>query len=113
RTLTNPLPPPARVLAEATGGLRIAVSDYLVSSAASVSQQLAPPSLAAVDKALLAFRHSLDGLRQSGALRELHTEDVERLFSFPSALEQLRRTLGDLGDRLAERATRPRPASRD
>ena len=113
RTLIEPLPQPARqYLAEATGDLRLVISDYLAGSAASVSGRRAPPSLESVDKALVAFRDSMDLLRQSGTLRELGIEEVERVFSLAFALQQLRGNLGDLADRIAELAKSASPANR-
>jgi uncharacterized membrane protein YccC len=103
RTVTEPLPQPVRqYLAEATGDLRLVISDYLTGSAASVGGRRAPPSLESVDEALLAFRDSVDRLRQSGTLRELGIEEVERVFSLAFALQQLRGNLGELADRIAE-----------
>ena len=108
RTLTEPLPQPSRdYLAGATSDLRLAISDYLARSAASVSGRLAPPALESVDNALLAFRDSMNRLRQSGRLRELGIEEVERVFSLAFALQQLRANLGDLADRIAEHAGSP------
>jgi uncharacterized membrane protein YccC len=114
RTVAQPLPEPSRrCLAEATGNLRLAISDYLAGSAASIGGRRAPPSLDAVDKALLAFRDSMERLRQSGTLRDLGIEEVERVFSFAFALQQLRGNLGDLADRIAEHATSVSPPNRE
>ena len=113
RTVMEPLPQPARqYLAEVTGDLRLVISDYLAGSAASVGGRLTPPSLDSVDKALLAFRDSMDRLRQSGTLRELAIEEVERVLSLAFALLQLRGNLGDLADRIAEHAKSASPAIR-
>ena len=113
RTVIEPLPQPARqYLAEATGDLRLVISEYLAGSAASVGGRRAPPSLDSVDKALLAFRDSMDRLRQSGTLRELAIEEVERVLSLAFALLQLRGNLGDLADRIAEHAKSASPAIR-
>ena len=113
RAVIEPLPQPARqYLAEATGDLRLVISDYLAGSAASVGGRRAPPSLKSVDKALLAFRDSMDQLRHSGTLRELGIEEVERVFSLAFALQQLRGNLGDLADRIAEHAKSASPANR-
>jgi hypothetical protein len=62
------------------------------------------PSLEPVEKALLGFRESMDRLRQSGALPDLNIDEVERVFSFAFAVQQLRGDLGDLEDRIAEHA---------
>jgi uncharacterized membrane protein YccC len=113
RTVMEPLPQPARqYLAEVTGDLRLVISDYLAGSAASVGGRLAPPSLDSVDKALLAFHDSMDQLRQSGTLRELAIEEVERVLSLAFALQQLRGNLGDLADRIAEHAKSASPPIR-
>jgi uncharacterized membrane protein YccC len=112
RTVIELLPQPAlQYLAKATGDLRLVISDYLAGSAASVGGRLAPPSLESVDKALLAFRDSMDRLRQSGTLRELAIEEVERVLSLAFALQQLRGNLGDLADRIAEHAKSASPAN--
>jgi hypothetical protein len=52
----------------------------------------------------------MDRLRQSGTLRELGIEEVERVFSLAFALQQLRGNLGDLADRIAEHARSTSPA---
>jgi len=105
RTVTEPLPQPARqYLEEAMGDLRLAISDYLVGSAASIRGRRVPPSLESVDKALLAFRDSMDRLRQSGTLRDLGIDEVEQVFSLAFAVQQLRGDLSDLADRVAEHA---------
>jgi len=105
RTVTEPLPQSARqYLEEAMGDLRLAISDYLVGSAASIRGRRVPPSLESVDKALLAFRDSMDRLRQSGTLRDLGIDEVEQVFSLAFAVQQLRGDLGDLADRVAEHA---------
>ena len=66
-------------------------------------------SLDPVDQALLAFRDSVDRLRQSGRLRALGIEEVERVFSLAFALHQLRTNLDDLAGRIAEHATFTKP----
>jgi len=105
RTVTEPLPQSARqYLEEAMGDLRLAISDYLVGSAASIRGRRVPPSVESVDKALLAFRDSMDRLRQSGTLRDLGIDEVEQVFSLAFAVQQLRGDLGDLADRVAEHA---------
>ena len=108
RAVAEPLPESARrSLSEAARGLRVAISAYLAGAAAAVSQRRAGPSLEAVDTALLALRHALDGLRESGGFRTLDTDDLERLLSLDFAFQQLRANLGDLADRLAEHALSP------
>jgi hypothetical protein len=54
----------------------------------------------------------MDRLRQSGTLRELGVEEVERVFSLAFALQQLRGNLDDLADRIAEHAKSANPANR-
>jgi uncharacterized membrane protein YccC len=113
RTVTRPLPEPARLhLAEATGDLRRAISNDLADSAASAGRRRAPPSLAPIDQALLAFRQAMDRLRRSGVLRELPIEEVERVFSLAFALQQLRGNLGELADWIAEHAEVRSPTDR-
>lgn len=113
RAVTEPwLQSVHQYLAIAMGDLRPVVSDYLVGSAAFVSGRRAPPPLDAVDTALLEFRDSMGRLRQSGVLRELGIDEVERVFSLAFALDQLRGHLGDLADRIAEPAKSASPANR-
>jgi len=103
RALTEPLPPAAlHELAGAVGYLRRAVADDLAASTTSVRERRPAPSLDVVDEALLAFRDSMDRLRQSGTLRQLAIGDVERVFSLAFALQQLGAHLADLAQRIAE-----------
>ena len=110
RSVTEPLPEPARqYLTEATSQLRWTISDHLAGCAAAVRGRRAPPSLDQVDQALMAFREAMDRLRQSGRLRGLGIEEVERAFSLAFAVQQLRADLGDLAGRIAEHATLANP----
>jgi uncharacterized membrane protein YccC len=104
RAVTEPLPEPARqCLAESLAALRLAISDYLASSAAVLRGSRAMPVLEPVDRALLTFRDSMDRLRASEVLQGLDIEGVERVFSLAFAVQQLRGNLGELADRVAER----------
>lgn len=106
RSVAEPLPEAAReYLTEATGALRLAVSAQLAGSAAALYGHRAAPSLDQVDQGLLAFRDAMDRLRQTGRLRTLGIEEVERVFSLAFALQQLRSDLDDLADRIAEHET--------
>src|SRR5215510_11218543 len=112
RTVTAPLPRPAcQYLAAATGDLRLVLTDYLAGAAAAVGGRLVLPSLESVDKALQAVGDAMDRLRRSGTLRELGSEEVERVFSLAFALHQLRGNLSDLADRIAEHAPSASPGA--
>ena len=87
------------------GLITFIVGQHLSSAAAALSRRRPPSSLSSVDAARVAFRHALAGLRQSGALREVDIDGVERIFSLAFALQQLRAKLDDLADRRAEHAS--------
>jgi uncharacterized membrane protein YccC len=90
-------PPCTRAyLEEPIAAVRQAVVDYLSAAAAAYGARGAPPSRAAVDRAVLAFHQSLERLRQSGILRELSAEAIAPVFGLAFAIEQLRGDLGDL-----------------
>jgi uncharacterized membrane protein YccC len=109
RAVAEPLPPLAlHHLANALGGLRRALADHLVESAAAMRARRPRPELVTVDGALLGFRASMDRLRQSGTLRQLTIEELERVLSLGFALQQLTIHLADLAERIAEHATTPR-----
>ena len=111
RAVAEPLPPSTlEHLSAAIGGLRGAITDYLTESAAAVRDRQPPPVLTAVDRALLAFRDAMDRLRQSGTLRQLAIEELERVLSLAFALQQLAIHLAELAERIADYAT-SRPAS--
>jgi hypothetical protein len=109
RSVAEPLPPlTLQHLADAVGELRRALTDYLTESAGAVREHRPPPALAVVDRALLGFRGAMDRLRESGTLRQLTIEELERVLSLAFALQQLAIHLADLAERIAERAvTRP------
>jgi len=112
RTLTEPLPPLTLPhLADAGGELRRALADYLAAAAAAVRERRPPPVLDAVEAALRAFRDSMDRLRQSGTLRQLTIDDLERVLGLAFALQQLAPHLTDLAERIAEHATSAGQAS--
>jgi len=106
RAVAEPLPPPTlHHLADAVGELRRALSTYLTESAVAVRERRPPPALVVVDHAMLGFREAMDRLRQSGTLRQLTIEELERVLSLAFALQQLAIHLADLAERIAEHAT--------
>ena len=52
-------------------------------------------------------------MRQSGALREQSGEVVAQIYGLTFALQQLRENLGDLAERVAERAMPARGAEKE
>ena len=91
-------------LAEPVKGLRQAIVEFLTKAAEGFAVGKPPPSLAAVDAALAALGVAVTAMRQSGALREQSGEAVAQIYGLTFALQQLRENLGDLAERVAERA---------
>jgi uncharacterized membrane protein YccC len=111
RAVAEPLPPlTLHHLADATGELRRALTDYLTDAATAVRERRPAPAPVAVDHALQGFRAAVDRLRQSETLRQLSIDELERVLSLAFALQQLAIHLADLAERIAEHAT-SRPAT--
>ena len=91
-------------LGEPVNALRHAIVEFLTEAAEGFATGKPPPSLAAVDAALAALGAAVTAMRQSGALREQSGEVVAQIYGLTFALRQLRENLGDLAERIAERA---------
>ena len=91
-------------LAEPANALRRAIVEFLAEAADGFATAKAPPSLASIDAALAALGAAVTTMRQSGALREQSSEVVAQIYGLTFALQQLRENLGDLAERVAERA---------
>jgi hypothetical protein len=91
-------------LAAPVNTLRHAIVEFLTQAADGFATGKAPPSLAPVDAALAALGVAVTTMRQSGALREQSSEVVAQIYGLTFALQQLRENLGDLAERVAERA---------
>ena len=93
--------------------LRHAIVEFLTEAAAGFAAGKPPPSLAAVDAALAALGVAVSAMRQSGALREQSGEAVAQIYGLTFALQQLRENLGDLAERIAERAAPARGTEKE
>ena len=93
-------------LAEPLRALRQAIVEFLTGAAEGFDAGKPPPSLTAVDTALAALGVAVTAMRQSGALREQSSEAVAQIYGLTFALQQLRENLGDLAERVGERAAR-------
>ena len=91
-------------LAEPVKGLREAIVEFLTEAAEGFAAGKPAPSLAAVDAALAGLGVAVTAMRQSGVLREQSSEAVAQIYGLTFALQQLRENLGDLAERVAERA---------
>jgi uncharacterized membrane protein YccC len=79
---------------------------YLESSAAALLSKQTPPPLEAFELALTGYDAQIDASRQAGALRDLSSDDAERLFAVSFALEQMHRNFQDLERCVEEWAAR-------
>lgn len=77
---------------------------YLSDAAQALSARQPPPSLDAVTESFAAYAAAMGALRRAGLTRDLSDEEAARIFALGFALDQLRRNLGDLQNRVAELA---------
>ena len=91
-TRAHLLPPLARVSAS--------VRDTLNAYAASLADRKPPTNFD--DTAFAAYAAAMSAMRRAGGTRDLSDEEVSRIFALGFALDQLRRNLGDLSERVAE-----------
>jgi uncharacterized membrane protein YccC len=105
RAVMTAMPEQGRLhLTEPVSALRRAIMDFLAAAAEDFATGKPPPALDPVDAALAAFGVAVAAMRQSGALREQSGEVVAQIYGLAFALQQLRENLGDLAERVAERA---------
>lgn len=77
-------------------------ASYLRKSAAALAARTAPPPLGALELAIEDYEAEIAALRRERLLRELPLEVVERIFALSFVLEELRRNLTDLNQRVME-----------
>jgi uncharacterized membrane protein YccC len=73
-----------------------ALSAYFRDSAAALRQRKPAPLLDAVDATVTACTQDVEAARRARRLSELTSDEVEHLFAFVFAIEQMRRNLVDL-----------------
>jgi uncharacterized membrane protein YccC len=95
-------------LAPAIVRLSSAGTTALDEAATALAARKPPSGVGAFAEALAAYGGEIAGMRRDGLTRDLSGEDVGRLFAVGFALEQMRRDLEDLNQRILEFA---RPAA--
>jgi uncharacterized membrane protein YccC len=77
---------------------------HLGDMALALKARREPPNLATVTEAFAAYAAAMSGLRHAGLTRDLSDDEAARIFTLGFALDQLRRNLGELQNRVAELA---------
>jgi uncharacterized membrane protein YccC len=90
------LPPITRVTA--------ALGEHLGALAEATRGRRAPPSLDAVADAVTAYTVAMRDLRKADQTRDLPEREAARIFTVGYALDELRRNLGEINERVAELA---------
>jgi len=75
---------------------------YLADAARSLAGRQPAPPLDALNKTFADYAAGVSELRRAGVTRDLSDEEATRIFALGFALDQLRRNLGDLNQRVAE-----------
>jgi uncharacterized membrane protein YccC len=96
RAAGEPMPAQVQALQGPLAALEKELKDHLLACAAALLARHAAPARASVDGAFAGFSGEIAALRQSGSLRELSSEDIERLFAAAFAFEQIHLDLQDL-----------------
>ncbi len=110
RATVQPLAEPARrALAEPAARASAEIAAFLQSAAVSIATGAAPPPLEAAGRALDEFAAATESYRRHPPENHLSGEAVVQAFGLAFALEELRRNLADLADRVRELA-RPAPS---
>lgn len=91
-------------LAPLVSGVAEAAADYLHRSGAALASLAASPAPVALESAIDYYEAEVAVLRQEGLMRDLPSEVLERIFALGFALEQLRRNLKDLSQRVTDLA---------
>ena len=92
---------------------KVAIADYLRTSAAALQQRRGPPSLNSVESTLATYASEIAALRREGLTRTLPGDAAECFFALGFALEQMHNNLKDLQRCVAEWAETPKEATRD
>jgi len=109
RATVEPLPEPvAGRLAAATADVAATLAGYFSAAALALAARRAAPPREACNAALRAYAAAVAELRKEGLTRDLSAADVRHLFGVAFALDQLRRNLRDLAERVDEMAGQPR-----
>jgi uncharacterized membrane protein YccC len=111
RTMTRPLPGPAgAALTAPILGMTGTIADFFRDCAGAVGGGAMPPAITELQTGFAEQTAAMAQLRRDGQTLALADDEVARLFGLGFALEQLRRDLVDLAERVAEMA---RPVGND
>jgi len=113
RATVEPLPEPvAGRLAGATADVAAALAAYFSAAGLALAARRAAPPREACSTALRAYAAVLAELRKEGLTRNLSAADARHLFGIAFVLDQLRRNLRDLAERVDEMAGQPRKSAK-
>lgn len=113
RANVEPLPEPvAGRLAPATADVAATLAAYFSAASLALAERQAAPSLDACGGALRSYAANVAELRKEGLTRGLSAADVSHLFGLSFVLEQLRRNLRDLAERIDELAGQVRKSAK-
>ena len=105
RTMTRPLPDPAgAALTPAILDITGKIADFFRDCASAVSGRAMPPPITDLQAGFAEETAAVAQLRRDGQTLALADDEVARLFGLGFALEQLRRDLMDLVERVTEMA---------
>jgi uncharacterized membrane protein YccC len=103
RAAATALPPPigARLL-PALNRVSETVRSFLNELASGLAARRAPPIFDAASKAFADYAAAMAEARRAGLTRDLADAEVARIFTLGFALDELRRNLADMAERVAE-----------
>jgi len=113
RATIEPLPEPvAGRLAAATAEVAATLAAYFSAAGLALAARQAAPPREACSEALRAYAAAVAELRKDGLTRDLSAADARHLFGIAFVLDQLRRNLRDLAERVDEMADQPRKSAK-
>jgi len=113
RATVESLPEPvAGRLAAATADVAATLAAYFSAAGLALAARQAAPAREACSTALRAYAAIVAELRKEGLTRSLSAADAGHLFGIAFVLDQLRRNLRDLAERVDEMADQPRKSAK-
>ena len=113
RATVEPLPEPvAGRLAAATRDVAAALAAYFSEASLALAERRVAPPREACTAALRAYAAVVAELRKEGLTRDLSAADAGHVFGTGFVLDQLRRNLRDLAERVDEMAGQPRKSAK-
>ena len=109
RAVPTPLPEPARSrLAEPAQRTSAAIAAFVGETATALARRTEAPPLEPAAESISDYEAAMAGLGRDRPIVPLPAEDVERVFGFAFALQQMRRNLEELAGRTGEMARKRR-----